>query len=229
MALEAELDEYAQERGLSNEQTKAFTEVFSLLDLDGGGILTDRELRIGLTSINMTLSEEEIKELTDKIDPHDHGINVVGFIKFMMSTPKYKVGADAAKIAYKLRKLEEMKNLKQKSVFKKIWRILVRYLPFLEEDDTELQHEAALVLQDVWRARQAKKKAAAEIQEKISHMKKEEEGEGGSAHKEKKEAHDASTPEPSVQPTEVSTTEPAALRLQAAPPQPNAPMEPETE
>ena len=47
MQLEEDVLEYARERGLTETQTNAFKEVFDMLDLDGGGILTDRELKIG--------------------------------------------------------------------------------------------------------------------------------------------------------------------------------------
>ena len=54
-------------------------------------------------------------------------------------------------------------------------RAIVKMFPFLESDDIELQHEAALVLQDVWRARCARKAAQADIEMKKLEMKMQEE------------------------------------------------------
>merc|ERR1711991_1130703 len=163
MATEEEIALYAAQRGLTEIQTTAFSEVFELLDLDGGGIISDKELRLGLQSIHMDLSNEEIAELTDRIDPDNKGINVVGFMKFFFMTPKYKDGAAEAEQRY-LVKLKETRMHKKRTLMDRFWRWLVKTFPQLDSNDDDLRHEAALVLQDVWRARQARRKALAEIE-----------------------------------------------------------------
>jgi hypothetical protein len=195
MALEEEIAIYAAQRGLTDEQTQAFEEVFDLLDLDGGGLISDKELRLGLQSIHMDLSKEEITQLTDQIDPKDEGINVVGFMKFMMMTPKYRDGAAEAKRAF-IKKQKEDRMNKKHTLSEILYKQLLVCFPFLDTTDNELREEvplhlyvytfvyhtlplyiscsslpftlnfhshlchphtqAALVLQDAWRARKAK-------------------------------------------------------------------------
>jgi voltage-gated sodium channel len=154
---------YAAETGLTDIQIRAFQEVFQMLDLDGEGVITDEELKIGLGSIDMYLSDTEIADITNMVDRNDEGLDLVKFIMFMFSTPKYAEGAAAAKAAYKIKR-KEMK--KQAKAFALTWRSLVRYFPCLEWKDIQLEHEAALVLQDSWRRKMAKRAAAAEVEAK---------------------------------------------------------------
>ena len=117
----------------------------------------------------MDLSNEEIAELTDRIDPDNKGINVVGFMKIFFMTPKYRDGAAEAERRY-LIKMKETRMHKKRALTERFWRWLVKTFPQLDSNDDELRHEAALVLQDVWRARQARKVALAEIELKRREM-----------------------------------------------------------
>lgn len=163
MEREQLLADYAAETGITDIQIRGFKEVFQMLDLDGQGVITDEELKIGLVSIDMYLSDKEIADITNKVDRKDEGLDLVKFIMFMFSTPKYAAGAAVAKAAYKM-KQKAMK--KQAKTFALTWKSLVRYFPCLEWKDIQLEHEAALVLQDSWRRKIAKRAAAAEVEAK---------------------------------------------------------------
>jgi voltage-gated sodium channel len=160
---EALLAAYAAETGLTDAQINAFRDVFKMLDLDGEGVISDEELKIGLGCIDMHLSESEITEITNMVDKNDDGLDIVKFIKFMFKTPKYLPGALAASMAYKIK----MKYLKQVRPLRQIiWKAVLYYFPCLDMKDVQLEHEAALVLQDAWRRRVAQRLAAAEIEAK---------------------------------------------------------------
>jgi voltage-gated sodium channel len=165
MQREQELADYAAETGLTNAQIEAFKEVFQMLDLDGEGVISDEELKIGLGSIDMHLSDQEITDITNLVDKNDEGLDLAKFIRFMFKTPKYAPGAAAASIAFKI-KQKELKSTK-KPWSHKVWRWIVQKLPFLETRDAELEHEAALILQDAWRRKLAKRAAALEIERKL--------------------------------------------------------------
>ena len=141
----------------------AFQKVFELLDLDGEGVISEAELKLGLQAIDLELTDYEIADITDKIDPDDEGINMVGFMQFIFLTPTYRDGAAAARLQYLLN-LKQNKISRPKSLSTKIWNFLKKHIPFFRRDELETQHEAALVLQDLWRARQARKQANMEIE-----------------------------------------------------------------
>merc|ERR1711871_532612 len=93
------------------------------------------------------------------------GVDIVGFMKFVFLTPKYRDGAAAARLKYLLNLKQERLN-KPKPFYKRLWGYLVQKFPLLERDGTEARHEAALIIQDLWRARVAKSNALNEINKK---------------------------------------------------------------
>lgn len=160
MEVDREVRKYAALRGLTNAQVESFEQVFELLDIENEGVLMVKDFQIAVAAIDMDISEDEIVSIMYKIDPessHD-GLTIVGFMKFMFLTPKYKDGAAAARLKYLLNLKQERIN-KPKPFITIVHDWLKSNFPFIERDDTEAQHEAALVLQDLWRTRKAKREA----------------------------------------------------------------------
>ncbi len=142
-------------------RTKAFQDVFEMLDLDGGGAINVEELDLGLECINLVMTKQEIRDLMAEVNPKVKddpkvGLDVVQFMEFMLSTPKYKQSAEINRDNY-IRQQRIAKKHKSQSWYQRLYRRLVDLLPFLNSEDEELRYEAALVLQDAWRARQARK------------------------------------------------------------------------
>lgn len=161
--VDAGVRKYASQRGISDEQIEAFQKVFELLDLDGEGFISEAELKLGLQAIDIELTDDEIIEITEKVDPDDIGIDMVGMMKFIFMTPTYRDGAAAARLEYLLN-LKRNKISRPKPMSAKIWAYVKKTFPMLSRDELETQHEAALVLQDLWRARQARISANKEIE-----------------------------------------------------------------
>merc|ERR1711871_410804 len=156
------------QRGITDDQVEAFQKVFELLDLDGEGYISEAELKLGLLAIDLELSDDEIAMITEKIDPDDVGITLVGFMRFIFMTPTYRDGAAAARLEYLLN-WKQNKITRPKPLSTRIWRYLKKSFPFFRSDNLETQHEAALVLQDMWRTRQARINANREIEERKLH------------------------------------------------------------
>ena len=142
-------------------RAKAFQDVFEMLDLDGGGAINVEELDLGLECINIVMSKQEIRDLMIEVNPKVKddpkvGLDVVQFMEFMLSTPKYKRSAEINRDNY-IRQQRIAAKHKSQSWLVKFKHQLRDLFPFMISEDEELRYEAALVLQDAWRARQARK------------------------------------------------------------------------
>lgn len=143
------------------KRAKAFQDVFEMLDLDGGGAINVEELDLGLECIDIVMTKEQIRDLMIEVNPKVKddpkiGLNVVEFMNFMLITPKYKQSAEMNRDSY-IRQQRILKKHKTQSWFTQMQHRLIDLFPFLSSEDEELRFEAALVLQDAWRARQARK------------------------------------------------------------------------
>lgn len=93
MAVDVEVEKMKKKMGLPDDRVVAFRNVFNMLDLDGGGTIEMEELQIGLAAIEANISDEQLEEYMDIVDPKREGINAAQLIKFMSLTPLYKQGA----------------------------------------------------------------------------------------------------------------------------------------
>ena len=92
-----------------------------MLDLDKGGTIEEEELRIGLEAIDVEMTNDEIQTALSEIGAGEDGVDVVGFIKFMCKTPKYKEMAAANKSVLLWRK-KETKSKPKYSLFTRLKR-----------------------------------------------------------------------------------------------------------
>jgi hypothetical protein len=157
--LERDLKKISKELALSPERVDAFAQVFRMLDLDDGGKIEEAEIKIGLKAIESPLTEEDILTILDEVDSEREGINVVGFIRFMSVTPMFK----RLKAVGKQMQIWQKKE-KKKSWFERSYEYLYGRLLGAAARQAQAESEAALVIQGLWRARKAKREAAAEIE-----------------------------------------------------------------
>ncbi|XP_062518901.1 uncharacterized protein LOC134194022 [Corticium candelabrum] len=86
---EASIQEKAEKYGLKIEQAKAFKEVFDLFDEYGGGTIEAEQLDATMKSVDITLTQEDIKSILQVIDTGNGEIDFDDFLRLMMSTDKY--------------------------------------------------------------------------------------------------------------------------------------------
>jgi len=161
--LDRELKKISKELSLTPERVDAFFQVFRMLDLDDGGKIEEAEIKTGLEAIESTLSEEDILTILDEVDSEREGIDVVGFIRFMSVTPSFK----RLKVVSKQMQMWNNNNNKEKK--KKNWferkaEYVYGKLLGAAARQAQAESEAALVIQQLWRSRKAKREAAAEIE-----------------------------------------------------------------
>ena len=157
--LDRDVKKISKELSLSPERVDAFAQVFRMLDLDDGGKIEEAEIKIGLEAIESPLTEEDILTILDEVDSEREGINVVGFIRFMSVTPMFK----RVKAVGKQMQIWKKKD-KKKSWFERSYEYLYGRLLGAAARQAQAESEAALVIQNLWRTRKAKREAAAEIE-----------------------------------------------------------------
>lgn len=159
-----DIDRFADMQGLSKAQIRAFQEVFNMLDVDKSGVIIEEEIHIVLTAIGMHLSDHEIEEILNIVDKDYEGLDLFKFMHFMYRTPKYAEGAAAVSVVRRMKRKQE-KSM-EVSWKKRLWRKVLLCFPFFDLEDIELQQEAAVMIQDFWRCKRAKRLAAAVLEEK---------------------------------------------------------------
>lgn len=76
--------------GLTKKQIEAFREVFTLFDINGGGSIDASELNQALNSVDISLTESELKDVLSVIDEDGNGeIDFDEFLNLMTSTEKF--------------------------------------------------------------------------------------------------------------------------------------------
>ena len=76
--------------GLTRKQIEAFREVFTLFDINGGGSIDAGELNQALMSVDISLTESELKDVLSVIDEDGNGeIDFDEFLNLMTSTEKF--------------------------------------------------------------------------------------------------------------------------------------------
>ena len=76
--------------GLTANQIEAFREVFTLFDINGGGTIDASELDQALRSVEICLTEAELKDVLAVIDEDGNGeIDFDEFLNLMTSTEKF--------------------------------------------------------------------------------------------------------------------------------------------
>ncbi len=88
--LEDRVARVAEKYELAQWQIDNFRECFDLLDLDKGGTIEEEELKIGLAIVGSQMPDEEISRRMKEADPSVEGVDLVGFILFMVNLPKFK-------------------------------------------------------------------------------------------------------------------------------------------
>lgn len=157
---------------LSEERVEAMRYVFEQLDLDGGGTISEEELKLGLDAINANMTEEEIMDILQKVSPENQ-VDMNGFILFLYETPLFSKTNSLAKIsnAFMLRDTKDAaKNKNKKSA---LWQMVTDILVYggTKRRIHYEQLEAALTIQDTWRERvkARKEKIAAKKQIEDDH------------------------------------------------------------
>jgi hypothetical protein len=130
---------------LPEERIIAFRKVFSMLDLDNGGSLEEEELRIGMEAVGVDMSDYEMNNILNKVDPQREGVNVVKFIEFMCETPMYKKGSTVGKAMGSWKKKEKPKRNKY---FLWFWD---NVLGLKESRLLAVELKAAVLIQTGWR------------------------------------------------------------------------------
>jgi voltage-gated sodium channel len=72
---------------LTSVQVRMFRDVFNMLDLDGGGLIEEDEVQIGLKAIGDLVEGTNVEEEIKKADPHGKGIDLVTFIVVFCNIP----------------------------------------------------------------------------------------------------------------------------------------------
>ena len=89
-----EASAYAEENGLSEELVQTYEQVFSMLDIDGGGTIEEEELRLGLKSVGKNPSPKALREMMSVVDGEEmcsshlsrEGFNII-FVVAQMTGP----------------------------------------------------------------------------------------------------------------------------------------------
>ena len=152
--------------GLAAERIAAFKAVFDLMDLSGLGELSEDDLLGGLQQLGLDLPSDKFQDFLTQIDPDRKGLSYSQFITFVSLTPMFKKGSTAGLLISTLKKKADLHHSKDKDK-KRSW--LPAWLVSGSNrfrDKTE-RIEAALVLQSIWKAKQAKRRA-----QKIAEAKK---------------------------------------------------------
>ena len=83
---------------LTSKQVEAFREVFNLFGLNGGGMIDAEELEKALHSVDIKLTQEEVRNLLAVIDDDGNGeIDFYEFLQLMTSTEKFLESRDNSK------------------------------------------------------------------------------------------------------------------------------------
>ena len=177
--LELRLEATAKKLMLTPERIEAFRSVFALLDLDCGGTIDFEELKIGLESIDAQLSDEDIIKILLRIDPEGMGLDINGFINFMVETPMFSTGAQLVKLLKAFGQFGGgVGGLKKNKRKVKWWkRYQQAFSDLLAGGSAARVHaeemEAALMIQDVWTDRRTARKVQAETKLKLEAMQRE--------------------------------------------------------
>lgn len=163
--LEERIEKTANRLLLNEERVEAMKYVFEQLDLDGGGTISEMELKIGLDAINANMEEEEIIDILQKISPNGNEVDVNGFILFLYETPMFSKSSALAKISNAFISRNHTRTReKHNPLVQLIIDIFYYGGPARREKYERL--EAVLIIQDTWRERKRirKEKEAARRQ-----------------------------------------------------------------
>ena len=84
--------------GLTKKQVEAFSEVFNLFDMNGGGSIDSDELEKAFHSVDIKLTQEEIRDILVVIDEDGNGeIDFEEFLHLMTSTEKFLASRDESR------------------------------------------------------------------------------------------------------------------------------------
>lgn len=139
---------------LSETRIDAFRRVFDLFDLDEGGVVDETELLIGLNAIEILVTKQQAKQIFNKIDIRNEGIDFVQFIDFMTCLPNFTRESYNATEAFEKKKKEQ----EQRHQSPLYW---LRDLLFGNSKDflEAMELDAAVTIQYYWRKRMTHKKS----------------------------------------------------------------------
>ena len=150
--LEERIEKTAARLLLSEERVEAMKYVFEQLDLDGGGTISEEELKMGLDAINANMSEEEIMDILQKVSPNGSEVDVNGFILFLYETPLFSKSSALTKISNAFISRKHVSHHKKHSRVVQFFIDIFYYGGTSNREKYE-QLEAVLVIQDTWRER----------------------------------------------------------------------------
>jgi hypothetical protein len=172
MELNERIEKTSKRLLLSEARVEAMRYVFEQLDLDGGGTISEEELKLGLDAINANMNEEEIMDILQKVSPENQ-VDMNGFILFLYETPLFARTNSLAKISNAFIHREERDEAKQKKKNSAGWQLFIDIVFYggTSRRKRYQELEAALVIQDSWRERvnARKEKQAAKKQIEDDH------------------------------------------------------------
>ena len=105
-ALERKVDMMVGRYRLPKKTVKLYKQVFTMLDLDGGGDLSLTELKIGLNAAGLFPADKELQRMMDHVDPDGSG--VVDFAEFVQFLAEVQDGAGEDEDGKKTRRLSDI-------------------------------------------------------------------------------------------------------------------------
>ncbi len=82
--VEKRLIEFKKLEGLSKDEVNNYRQVFAMLDLDGGGTISEAELKTGLEAIGKKLNDSQIHFMMSQVDANSNGeIDMAEFVEFL--------------------------------------------------------------------------------------------------------------------------------------------------
>lgn len=84
--MEQKVKDLQEEKNVDPSEIELYRQIFSMLDLDGGGTIEEEELRVGLQSIGKNPSDNELAAMLKQVDEDESGeIDLAEFISFMLN------------------------------------------------------------------------------------------------------------------------------------------------
>ena len=177
--LEQRLKASAEKLILTPERVAAFRTVFALLDLDNGGTIDLEELKIGLASIEAKMSDQDIMTILVRIDPEGMGLDINGFINFMVETPLFSTGTQLVRLLKAFGGFGGGVGGLRKTIKREYWwKPYQLFITDMMVGGTAArvhmqEMEAALMIQDAWGDRRTARKVQAETKLKLEIMRRE--------------------------------------------------------
>jgi hypothetical protein len=147
-----ELEKFYQQKKLTSVQIAAFNDLFSVIDLNGGGTVDDEEFKIGLEALGLSIPQDEYTFIKKQVNPNNDDFDIVKFIHFITFTKKFKQHAYINTILYQQR-LKETIRRRNRYPHIMAWKFFKRYFGWIWRNQKEIERQAALIILSNYRAK----------------------------------------------------------------------------